>query len=119
MRKALNRKIGFISVRAAGRLSLRSSTMLLLKSANTNSRFWFPLIAWMVVIFFFSTDTFSSAHTLGFIESILKSVFPSMSTAQLVFWHGVIRKVGHVTEYAILGFLAWRTFSVHSSVGLK
>jgi VanZ family protein len=36
-----------------------------------------------------------------------------------VFWHGVIRKVGHVTEYAILGFLAWRTFSVHSSVGLK
>lgn len=91
--------------------------MSLYPSKNTNSRTWFPLIAWMVVIFFFSTDTFSAAHTLGLIQSILKYVFPSMSISQLEFWHGVIRKAGHVTEYAILGFLAWRTISVYSWAG--
>jgi VanZ family protein len=73
----------------------------------------------MVVIFFFSTDTFSGAHTAGIIEGILKFLFPFLSSDQLTFWHAVCRKAGHVTEYSILGFLAWRTFSVYPWVGIK
>jgi VanZ family protein len=73
----------------------------------------------MVVIFFFSTDSFSGAHTAGLIEGILHFLFPSLSVSQLEFWHGVIRKAGHVTEYAILGFLAWRAFSIYPWVGIK
>jgi len=73
----------------------------------------------MVVIFYFSTDTFSAAHTLGIIEGILKFLFPFLSPSQLEFWHGVIRKAGHVTEYSLLGFLAWRAFSVSPTLGLK
>jgi VanZ family protein len=94
--------------------------MSLSKSESTNkTRVWFPLLAWMVVIFFFSTDTFSGANTLGLIQSILKFMFPSLSVSQLQFWHGVIRKAGHVTEYAILGFLAWRAFKIYPWVGVR
>jgi VanZ family protein len=71
----------------------------------------------MVVIFFFSTDTFSGANTGGLIQGILKSLFPSLSVLELQFWHAVIRKAGHVTEYSILGFLAWRTLSGYPWAG--
>jgi len=73
----------------------------------------------MVVIFFFSTDTFSAANTAGLIKKILSFFFPSLSAEQLHFWNGVIRKAGHVTEYSILGLLAWRAFVVHPWAGLK
>jgi VanZ family protein len=73
----------------------------------------------MVVIFFFSTDAFSGANTFGIIQNILKFLFPSMSLSQLQFWHTVIRKTGHVTEYSILGLLAWRAFMLHLWIGQK
>jgi len=73
----------------------------------------------MAVIFFFSTDTFSGAHTAGIIQGVLKFLFPFLSIAQLEFWHAVCRKAGHVTEYSVLGFLAWRTFSIYPWVGVK
>ncbi len=88
-------------------------------SGNTKRQTWLPLIAWMVVIFVFSTDTFSADNTGGLIKSVLRFLFPSMSVSQLHFWHGVIRKAGHVTEYAILGFLAWRVFVVQPWAGPK
>ena len=88
-------------------------------SKTTSKPVWLPLIVWMVVVFFFSTDTFSAANTAGIIKSILAFLFPSMTSLQLDFWHGVIRKVGHVTEYSILALLAWRAFVVHPRVGLK
>jgi VanZ family protein len=93
--------------------------MSLYPSGNTKLQTWLPLIAWMAVIFLFSTDTFSGSNTAGLIKSVLKFLFPSMSISQLDFWHAVIRKVGHVTEYSILGFLAWRAFVVHPWAGLK
>lgn len=93
--------------------------MSLYPSGSTKSRAWFPLFAWIGVIFFFSTDTFSSPHTSGFIAGILRFLFPFLSATQLVFWHGVFRKAGHVTEYAILGFLAWRTFNIYPWSGHK
>lgn len=79
-------------------------------SSINKGRAWVPLIAWLFVIFFFSTDNFSGANTAGLIQSVLKFLFPFLTDAQLYFWHGVCRKAGHVTEYFILGFLAWRTF---------
>ncbi len=93
--------------------------MSLYPSRNTKSSVWLPLAAWMAVIFFFSTDTFSSAHTAGIIEGALKFLFPSLSISQLEFLHTLCRKAGHVTEYAILGFLAWRTFAAYPSFGLR
>jgi VanZ family protein len=82
--------------------------------SNIKGRPWVPLIAWLLVIFFFSTDNFSGANTSGIIQSAFKFLFPFLTESQLYFWHGVCRKAGHVTEYFILGCLAWRTFRVHS-----
>jgi VanZ family protein len=73
----------------------------------------------MALIFFFSTDSFSSAHTSGIIEPLLKFVFPFLTPPQLYFWHGVIRKLGHITEYFILAVLAWRMFRIYFYSGFK
>lgn len=63
-------------------------------------------------MFVFSTDSFSSDHTSRFITPILKFLAPHLSTAGLQFWHHVIRKAGHVTEYCVLGILIYRALRV-------
>src|SRR5262245_3545512 len=73
-------------------------------------RLWAPVFAWVLVIFLFSTDSFSANHTSGFILPTLRFLFPGMSEDQHHFWHLVCRKAGHVTEYFILGLLTWRAF---------
>jgi VanZ family protein len=72
-------------------------------------QYWLPLILWLTVIFFFSTDAFSADKTGGIIIPILKFLFPSLTISELSFWHGVIRKLGHITEYFILAVFAYRS----------
>jgi VanZ family protein len=74
--------------------------------------YWLPLILWLVVIFIFSTDYFSSARTSSVIVSILHFLFPSRPLHQLEFWHAVIRKIGHVTEYFLLAVFTYRTMKL-------
>ena len=59
-------------------------------------------------MFFFSTDFMSSSETSRFIVPVLTFVFPGISPGEIEFWHGVIRKFGHVTEYFILAALVDR-----------
>jgi VanZ family protein len=80
------------------------------ESTKSQARYWLPLVAWLVVIFFFSTDSFSSSRTSWIITPILKFFFPGMAQPQLEFWHVVLRKAGHITEYFILALLAHRSF---------
>jgi VanZ family protein len=93
--------------------------MSLYPPQNTSNRHWLPLVVWMVVIFLFSTDAFSSDRTSGLIHRILTFLFPFMSISQLHFWHGVIRKAGHITEYSILALFAWRALAVHPWAAFK
>jgi VanZ family protein len=51
---------------------------------------WLPVVAWAAVIFAFSS-------------------IPSLSSG-LGTWDYVLRKIAHVTEYAILGALLYRAF---------
>ena len=51
-------------------------------------------------------------RTSLFIRPILEFLFPSADEQTLLFYHGVIRKLAHFTEYAVLAFLAWRSFAV-------
>ena len=62
----------------------------------------------LAAIFVFSTDSFSSDHTSRFIVPLLKFLSPGLSTVQVEFWHHVIRKAAHITEYCILGILIYR-----------
>jgi VanZ family protein len=77
------------------------------KSASTNSR-WLPLLAWIAVIFLFSTDTFADARTSGVIIPVLHWLFPGLTPEQLELGHAICRKAGHVFEFFVLGILAWR-----------
>jgi VanZ family protein len=74
--------------------------------------YWLPLVLWLVVIFIFSTDYFSAARTSTVIVSILHFLFPSRPLQQLEFWHAVIRKIGHVTEYFLLAVFTYRSMKL-------
>jgi VanZ family protein len=67
-----------VGARLASRPVARSRLLLL----------WFPVVAWAAVIFAFSS-------------------IPSLSSG-LGTWDTILRKVAHVTEYAVLGGLLYR-----------
>lgn len=67
--------------------------------------YWLPLILWMGVIFGFSTEHFSGASTGSVFEGLMSQLFPSLAAEWIVGLHLLLRKLGHVTEYAILAIL--------------
>ena len=69
-----------------------------------------PVVLWLLLIYSLSTDAFSTVETSRFIVPALRYVFPALSYEQMEFWHLVIRKLAHMTEYAILAVLAYRCF---------
>ena len=73
--------------------------------------YWLPLLAWLLLIFFFSTDTFSSDESSRIIVPLLRLLAPSLSLESLDFLHAVIRKLGHVTEYFVLAVLTYRSIT--------
>jgi VanZ family protein len=81
--------------------------------------YWTPLVLWLIVIFFFSTDLFAANRTSTFIVPVLHFLFPSLSPDGLNFWHGVIRKCGHVTEYFILAILTYRSLKLEQTGAIR
>jgi VanZ family protein len=71
-------------------------------------KYWSPVIAWMAVIFVFSTDFFSSSNTSSLIAQLLTSLLPSLSSDEIDIFHEVLRKLGHWSEYFILAVLLAR-----------
>jgi VanZ family protein len=73
---------------------------------------WLPVAAWVAFIFAGSTETFSSGHTSRFIGPFLRWLSPGLPDAAVelaAFW---IRKMAHVSEYAVLAALLWRALWV-------
>ena len=71
--------------------------------------YWVPLLIWILVIYGFSTDTFSSSETSKIIVPTLRFFFPHLAPQELNLWHGVIRKLAHITEYFILALFTHRS----------
>jgi VanZ family protein len=71
-------------------------------------RAWWPALLWATVIFFMSTDTFSSEHTGSIIEPILRRIYPAVTRAQFEIIHHLIRKTAHFTEYFLFALLLFR-----------
>ena len=67
-----------------------------------------PAILWMTIIFLGSTDMLSAEHTSRFLVPFLRWINPQISLAALNAIQVGVRKVGHLTEYAILAVLLWR-----------
>ena len=70
-----------------------------------------PLIVWTCVVLFASTGAASMSETSHFIRPLLHFLFPNTPEEILTIYHGYIRKLAHLTEYAILGFFAARAFA--------
>ena len=75
-----------------------------------NFKYWVPVLLWMSFIFWMSTGAFSAQNTSLIIEPILHFLIPSISPEKVAMIHALIRKLGHVTEYFILGILLFRAF---------
>src|ERR1700686_3553623 len=73
-----------------------------------------PLILWAALIFICSTDVLSAENTRGILTRSLLWLFPNLSEAALNTLHFVVRKAGHVTEYAIFALLLARAFRTSS-----
>ena len=73
-------------------------------------RYWTPLLLWMGIIFWMSTETFSSQNTSLIIEPIIRYLMPSITPEKVKVIHGAIRKLAHPTEYFVLGMLLFRAF---------
>ena len=72
-------------------------------------RNWWPIVAWMSMIFLFSTDFFSGANTSSFLHPLLSSLFPALTGDQIETVHLFMRKLGHWSEYFILAVLIVRS----------
>src|SRR5216117_4478839 len=80
---------------------------------------WLPVFIWLAVIFLGSTDLMSAQHTSRFIVPFLRWLNPHISWAAINTIHTVIRKLGHVSEYAILALLLWRALCSGPTLRMK
>lgn len=78
---------------------------------------WLVVAAWMAVIFTFSTDVFSEAHTTPIIGPLLSTLFPNLSPGHVVDIAMLVRKLGHLSEYFILAVLLMRAFGNQAGAG--
>lgn len=71
-------------------------------------RSWLPVLAWMILIFAGSSDTLSGQRTSRIIGPILRWINPNIPQSTVDRIQLGVRKVAHLTEYAVLGALALR-----------
>ena len=69
---------------------------------------WLVPLAWTGLIFGGSTDVLSAQHTSRFVEPFLRWLFHgTLSVQGIDEIHFLIRKTGHLCEYAVLCLLFW------------
>ncbi|HET9853639.1 MAG TPA: VanZ family protein [Methylomirabilota bacterium] len=66
-----------------------------------------PPLAWSMVIAWFSGARYHGGATALFIEPWLRALLPWATLEQIAGAHWLLRKTGHVVEYAVLALL-WR-----------
>lgn len=66
-----------------------------------------PPLCWTGLIVYFSGGQWSGDHTSSWLGPLLRALLPTASPEALVAAHLLIRKAGHVIEYAVLAGL-WR-----------
>ena len=69
---------------------------------------WLPVVLWMTLMIFGSTDLMSAEHTSRFLTPFLRWLNPDISPAAIAVAHLLLRKAAHVIEYAILSGLLFR-----------
>ena len=76
--------------------------------------YYAPVLVWMLVIFSFSTGLGTAEHTIGLLQRLLEVWSPEaakhFTPVQLEYINYAVRKLAHLTEYAILTLLVLRAF---------
>jgi VanZ family protein len=80
-------------------------------------RYWLPVLFWLGFIFVGSTDLMSAEQTSRMIGPLMRWLKPDVSAEAIAEVQFVIRKLGHLAEYAILAMLLWR--AVYCRVNMK
>jgi VanZ family protein len=90
-------------------------------SSDGRARFltYAPVVIWLGVIFFLSSDNGSMSETSRFIRPLLVFLFPSAPEETIRLYHAYVRKAAHFTEYAVLAVLVTRLFLSVNSEALK
>jgi hypothetical protein len=81
-------------------------------------RAWLAVAACVAVILLFSGDEFSAGSTSRFLGPLLHWLFPELSPGAFLALHLWVRKLAHLTEYALLGLLAFRALRLSLAVSL-
>ena len=71
-------------------------------------RAYLPVFLWMLLIYLVSTDLGSSRNSSRFIGPLVRWVYPAATDEDIRVVQAVVRKTGHLVEYAILAILMWR-----------
>jgi len=71
------------------------------------TRFAFAFL-WLLLVLFLGSTSFAAQETGRFIMPFLTSILPGTPAPQLQALHVVLRKLAHVTEYAVLALLWFR-----------
>lgn len=66
---------------------------------------WAPPLAWMAVILLLSSELASARETSRFLTPLLGWLVPWATPLAIEALHGLLRKVGHLAEYAVLAAL--------------
>ena len=82
-------------------------------------KYWLPFLTWLCVIFVGSTDLMSAEQTSRFLVPFLRWLKPDISTEALAQVHFFVRKLGHISEYAVLAVLLWRAFRSGTNLQMK
>jgi VanZ family protein len=69
-----------------------------------------------VAILVFSGDDFSAANTSRILGPILRWLFPDLAPATMATLHFWVRKGAHLSEYGLLGFLAFRALRLSLAI---
>jgi VanZ family protein len=79
-------------------------------TSNKIYQYWVPVFLWVIFIFWMSTDKFSPQNTSSIVEPIFHFLMPKSSEQTLSMSHMFFRKIAHLIEYFVLGFLLFRAF---------
>jgi VanZ family protein len=72
---------------------------------------WLPPVLWMAIIVTLSSDIGSAEHTEHWFVPLLSLIASWATPTQIDAMHGLVRKGGHLTEYAVLASLWYRAFA--------
>lgn len=75
---------------------------------KTFSKYWLPVLLWALLIFSASSDQKSAQRSSRIIDPIVRWLFPKISEEAVQTTVFVVRKIAHVTEFAIFTLLIWR-----------